>query len=122
MATKRKIKTLQADYDKLSEFVDMLRVMPEPKAVEVIRMLRLTTTDPVNFLSSEKGSAFCDAMPRLILARLPSQGSVEFELMIRHAVAYPTLAPLDATAVGFTPLLTAGFANSVASEIRYSSP
>ena len=119
MAMKREIETLRDDCGKLKELIDALRAMPEPKAIDTLRRLRLTTTDPLTLMRSSKEDFLDKALPRLSLARPASQGSVEFELMVRHAVAYPTLVPLDSGAIGMPTLLAGSQASGVASEQLY---
>lgn len=119
MAMKREIEALKESQAILLELLDILKTLPEPKAIALIRTMRLSTADPASLLLSIRGGNLNDSLPRQVLAKPATQGSVEFELMIRHAFAYPTLAALDSAAVGITSLLSAGLARSVASEIRY---
>lgn len=118
MAMKREIESLKESQSRLIELLDILKTTPEPKAVAILETMRLSTADPASLLLSLKEATFNDALPRHVKAWSPTQGSVEFELMIRHAVAYPALTPLDSAAVGMTSLLSSGLANSVASAIR----
>ncbi|POR32983.1 Nitrogen assimilation transcription factor nirA [Tolypocladium paradoxum] len=124
MAMRRELETLKRDHGKLAELLDILRTVPERQAFDVLRSLRLTTADHADLLPSSgggggggSGGSSTEALPRQVLVRLPTQGSIEFRLMVRHAVAYPTLAPLDAAAVGITSLLAASLANSAATEL-----
>lgn len=119
---RREIETLKKDHGKLAELLDILRTVPEAQAFDVLRLLRLTTADHADLLPSSGGGgggSSSEALPRQVLVRLPTHGSIEFRLMVRHAVAYPTLAPLDAAAVGITSLLAVGLANSAATELMY---
>jgi hypothetical protein len=105
MVMKREMETLRNNYDKLAEAFDLLRTLPEERSLSVLRNLaRRTTIDPAGVLTSVRGGGNPDddALPRQVLARPPPQDSEEFELMLRHAVAYPALLPLDAATVSIT--------------------
>ncbi|PWI64680.1 hypothetical protein PCL_08689 [Purpureocillium lilacinum] len=121
MAMKREIESLREMQGRLMELLDILKTTPESKAVAILQMMRLSTAEPASLLLSLNEATFNDALPRQVLAWPPTQGSVEFELMIRHAFAYPALTPLDSAAVGMSSLLSSGLANSVASALSSSS-
>lgn len=104
MVMKREIETLKKDNAKLQELFNMLRTLPEPKSLDILHRLRLTNADISSLLSSES-SSLDDASSQQALMQLPTQGSVEFNLMVRHGFAYPTLAPLDASALGSLSML-----------------
>lgn len=99
MAKKREIEALREENSRLAALMDRLRLAPEREAIAALRELRQTTTaeDPASFLPHSVQAPF--TLP-LASVSAPTQGSIEFELMIRHAIAYPTLAPLDAPATG----------------------
>ncbi|KAJ6439386.1 Nitrogen assimilation transcription factor nirA [Purpureocillium lavendulum] len=123
MLKKRELETLRDDHARLSRLIDVLRIVPEAKALDILGKLRHTTADLDTLLFGDKQRLFApDALPRRALACLPTQGSLEFELMVRHAVAYPTLAPLDAAGVGVMSLLTCAVANNLADDISSDLP
>jgi hypothetical protein len=109
MALRREKETLENDYANLAELFEILRKLPEEKSFDLLKTLRLTTTDPAHLLPFIKGDkSGIEALPHQVLVRPPGQGGLEFELMVRHAMAYPTLVPLDVATVGSTTLHTAG--------------
>ena len=116
MAMRREIETLKQDNSKLQELVDILKTLPEHRSIHLLQKLRLTTTD-IHSLLSHGRSSFSEALPRLFVWNLPARGSLEFTLMVRHAFAYPTLSPLDASALGFTSALASDMAESAAAKI-----
>lgn len=75
-----------------------------------LKHLRLIViTDPAALLSAVRGDlSGADVLPRQVLSRPPPQDSPEFELMLRHAVAYPALVPLDAGSVSLTVFVAGG--------------
>jgi hypothetical protein len=93
---KRQIEELK-DHD---EILGHLMALPEEDSLELLRQLR-TASNKSNMLSTIKGGA--NTTYRLsdhitIRSVLPTtQSGVEFELSIRHPVAYPTLYPRDVT-------------------------
>ncbi|KAM4062337.1 fungal zn(2)-Cys(6) binuclear cluster domain-containing protein [Hirsutella rhossiliensis] len=117
MLKKRELEALREDHTRLSGLINVLRTVPEGWALDILRKLRRTTADLAALLPSDRNRPFVEALPRQVLARLPTQGGLEFELMIRHPVAYPTLAPLDAAGVGATSLLTCAVASTLADEL-----
>ncbi|KAK2060497.1 hypothetical protein LY76DRAFT_591413 [Colletotrichum caudatum] len=78
-----------------ADLLDVLRRVPDDEALEALRLLR-NGTEP-----AEIGSALRRydiglsqvALNRAILP--PAQTSLEFELMMRHPVAYPSWAPVQ---------------------------
>ncbi|KAB5528009.1 hypothetical protein GE09DRAFT_975620 [Coniochaeta sp. 2T2.1] len=110
MVMKREMDTLKQDYKNLVEAFDILRDLPEDKSITVLRKSRLIAAgDPATLLASITESAGnYDALPRLVLVRPPPQDGREFELMLRHSVAYPTLLPLDSGAVSVTAFFPSG--------------
>jgi hypothetical protein len=104
MVMKREMESLRKKYENLAEAFDILRDLPEDQAIAALRNSRLVTArDPAALLASiTQDSANFEALPRQVLVRPPAQDSREFELMLRHTIAYPTLVPLDAAAVSVT--------------------
>lgn len=104
MALKRELDVLKKNQHSLSEAIDILRTVPEDTSVTMLKRLRsVSVSDPAGVLSVVKGDdAPGQAVPRHVLARAPPQDGPEFELMLRHAWAYPALLPLDASAVSMT--------------------
>lgn len=97
------------------EVISMLRSTSETRAIELLRALR-STPDIATFLmqlgskrlsgvrgprgsSLETGTSLSNPSPLL-----PSQSSLEFELMMRHAIAYPTLHPIEANQIDLQQL------------------
>lgn len=116
MAMRREIETLKEEKRKLQDLLNMLRTLPELRSSHLLRKLRLTTVDLDSLLSQDSSSSN-EALPRLTIGKLPTRGSIEFQLMIRHAFAYPTLSPLDAAALGLTSTLASHLTASGASKI-----
>ncbi|OIW25547.1 hypothetical protein CONLIGDRAFT_621354 [Coniochaeta ligniaria NRRL 30616] len=104
MVMKREMESLRKKYENLAEAFDILRDLPEDKSIAAFRNSRLVTvSDPAALLASiRQDTANSEALPRQVLVRPPAQDSKEFELMLRHAIAYPTLVPLDSGAVSVT--------------------
>ncbi len=101
MAVKRENETMKDQYAKLAEVMDILRGVPEDQAIGILKQLRLTTTDAASLLSSiGYDGSITPARPLQALRHPPRQGGLEFELMVRHAIAYPTLVPLDVATGG----------------------
>ncbi|KAB5585145.1 hypothetical protein GE09DRAFT_17115 [Coniochaeta sp. 2T2.1] len=110
MVMKREMDSLKQDYKNLVEAFDILRDLPEDKSIIALRKSRLIAAgDPATLLASITESAGnYQALPRLVLVRPPPQDSREFELMLRHSVAYPTLLPLDSGTVSVTAFFPSG--------------
>ena len=110
MAKKREMESLQTSKERLLELTNILRTLPETEAIDLLQKFRLTAADPEHFLSAyRKGSL--SPLPRYLQTTPAAQGSVEFDLMMRHAIAYPTLVPLECGAAGISSLLATGLAN-----------
>lgn len=109
MAMKREMEGLKKNHDSLAETIDILRSAPEDTSVSILKRLRsMSVTDPAGLLSLAKGdNPPDDTFPRQVMARPPPQDGQEFELMLRHAWAYPALLPLDAVAVSTTTFTVA---------------
>ncbi|KAF2117392.1 hypothetical protein BDV96DRAFT_572001 [Lophiotrema nucula] len=96
MALKRENSTLKESHQALEELVNNLRFMPEEMAQTILQRLR-TTSDPTSVLQSVDGSVFLGqptekAVARNLLKHESSiQSDMEFELMVKHPAAYPTL-------------------------------
>lgn len=104
MVMKREMEILRKKYESLAEAFDILRDLPEDKSIAALRKSRLVAArDPAALLASiTQDTVDFEALPRQVLVRPPAQDSKEFDLMLRHAIAYPTLLPLDAAAVSVT--------------------
>lgn len=107
MVMKREMESLRNKYKDLVDAFDILRDLPEDKSIAALRSSRLVAAgDPAALLASiSQHAANLEALPRQVLVRPPPQDSGEFELMLRHNVAYPTLLPLDVGAVSVTSFL-----------------
>lgn len=94
----------------------MLRTLPEARSSYLLQALRFSTADINSLLSHDSGS-FNEPLPRLLVETLPPRNSLEFKLMVRHSFAYPTLSPLDASALGLMSTISSHLTANSASEI-----
>ena len=76
-----------------SELLDRLRMLPEPGSLDLLRRLRMADDRSAAWLEGAVSSTTTDMDKQFPLP--PVQSSLEFELMIRHPIAYPALCPLD---------------------------
>ncbi|KZL67779.1 c6 transcription factor [Colletotrichum incanum] len=80
---------------KAAELLDMLKRVPDDEVLEALKLLRIGN-EPAEVSSAlpkyDVGLSQV-ALNRAILP--PTQTSLEFELMMRHPVAYPTWAPVQ---------------------------
>jgi hypothetical protein len=104
MVLKRRMDHLKKSHDSLAETIHILKTAPEDMSLHLLRTLRsVSIQDPAEVLSLVKDAHMpYDAPPRQVLSQPPPQQGIEFNLMLRHAVAYPALVPLDAGAVSST--------------------
>jgi hypothetical protein len=97
---KRQIEDLKLQLKDHDEILDHLMALPERDSLEFLRQLR-TASNTTHMLSAIRGGA--NSTYRLsdhITTRsiLPTtQSGIEFELSVRHPIAYPTLYPRDVT-------------------------
>ncbi|KAK1975253.1 hypothetical protein LZ30DRAFT_606092, partial [Colletotrichum cereale] len=76
-----------------ADLLEILKRVPEDKALEGLQLLR-TGNDPALISSALRGYDIGLSLAALNRASLPpTQSSLEFELMMRHPVAYPTWPP-----------------------------
>ena len=117
------IKRLIEENDKLKRnlleadrALDIIRTTPKERLVQVVQDLRLT--ENVSTFLADSRSKCLDHERRFSKHRLarcylpPMHSSLEFELMMRHPVAYPTLVPVEAAHVDLEKLLSIGRSNS----------
>lgn len=104
MVLKRRMDDLKKNHDSLAETIHILTTVSEDTSIHLLRTLRnVSIKDPAEVLSLVQETQMLeDAPPRQVLSQPPPQLGVEFDLMLRHAVAYPALVPLDAGAVSTT--------------------
>ncbi|KAJ9129334.1 hypothetical protein NKR23_g12559, partial [Pleurostoma richardsiae] len=85
------MESLRRENDNLkssAEIVDQLKSLPEQDALDLLDRLR-EAAEPSDALTlHEKPIAERSTAPQLVA---PTQSSLEFELMIRHPISYPTL-------------------------------
>jgi len=110
MVMKREMESLRVKYKNLAEAFDILRDLPEDKSVVALRNSRLVSAgDTAALLASiAHYNTNFDAFPRQVMVRPPPQDSEEFELMLRHNIAYPTLLALDGGAASVTSYFPGG--------------
>ncbi|TIC95703.1 hypothetical protein CH35J_007776 [Colletotrichum higginsianum] len=78
-----------------ADLLEILKRVPEDEALEGLRLLR-TGNDPALISSALRGYDAGLSLAALNRASLPPiQSSLEFELMMRHPVAYPTWQPFQ---------------------------
>ncbi|WQF76863.1 Putative zn(2)Cys(6) fungal-type DNA-binding domain-containing protein [Colletotrichum destructivum] len=78
-----------------ADLLEILKTVPEDEALEGLQLLR-TGNDPALICSALRGydaGLSSAALNRAILP--PTQSSLEFELMMRHPVAYPAWPPFQ---------------------------
>ncbi|OLN80977.1 Nitrogen assimilation transcription factor nit-4-like protein 13 [Colletotrichum chlorophyti] len=90
-----------------AEMLESLRTLPDEHALELLRQLRNESASPLtpsprpyehHQQQQRRSSPTIGLLP-------PSQKSLEFELNLRHPVAYPTLSPITSTDVLLEALL-----------------
>lgn len=107
MVLKRENEALRRRSETLEELVKHMVCMPEDIAQVILWRLR-TTSNPLLVLQSIRGETLSDQLSEQATARgiLPLvQSGLEFELMVRHPVSYPTLDPLKDNSLLKSPLL-----------------
>lgn len=110
MVMKRELEATKKKYESIAEIFDMLRDLPEERSVEMLKSMRLITgIEPAAIVASIRtGNPPDNALPRHVLRHPPRQDSKEFELMLRHAIPYPTLLPLDSSTFCVTTYFPGG--------------
>ncbi|KAI4158631.1 MAG: hypothetical protein LQ342_007283 [Letrouitia transgressa] len=97
MALKRQIQDLKKELNDQGVLLNHLKTLPEKEAVELLRRLQ-TTSDPSRYRPSQQVAA------RGILP--PVQTDSEFELTVRHPMAYPALVPVNTASISLSPSST----------------
>jgi len=106
---KRELETLQRGHANVAKLLEILKDLPEERSIEIVKQLRLPNADIASLVYLGVGDTL-DITPllRQVLFYPPTRGGLEFELMIRHAIAYPTLVPLDIASGYVMPLSIPG--------------
>jgi hypothetical protein len=90
------------------DILELLLSLPEDEALAAHRQLR-STSNLADALSSLQGSMHGRHRPSSIRTAQaispPTSSSLEFELTVRHPIAYPTLFPLDIPSLSADPRL-----------------
>ena len=92
---KRENITLKERINELTEIIETLKNIPEEKAVENLKNLKRTGKASSILPPPENTTVSISTLLAHILPTAPAQDSLEFELMIRHPIAYPALKALD---------------------------
>ncbi|KAF5590376.1 conidial development fluffy [Fusarium pseudoanthophilum] len=103
----KQLDTLQHSFNHYADIVDQLKTLPETDALKLLQRLR-SPADVNGAFASLQGSAHTRlrlSNHRTAQAILPTTNSrLEFELTALHGIVYPTLAPIDITSLGISPL------------------
>lgn len=78
-----------------SELLARLKGLPEPDALSLLQRLRLASRPASGLTGLAVEALDSDMAEENEQTAPPPQSSLEFELMIRHPIAYPTLCHLD---------------------------
>ncbi|KAK8024103.1 hypothetical protein PG993_012169 [Apiospora rasikravindrae] len=90
------------------ELLELLKWLPEHRAVDVLRVLRANDGDCAAALSVIKSGPGGTRRPsdyNVPLGEIPAQSPLEIELMARHTIAYPMLQPISIAALQESNLL-----------------
>lgn len=104
------IDDLRQKLDDTDEIMTMLRSVSEPRSIDLLKGLRSAPTVLafVDQVGSRKSSGAREGRvpspgksttSSHSSCQPPLQSSLEFELMMRHAIAYPTLFPVEAARI-----------------------
>ncbi|KAF5542980.1 conidial development fluffy [Fusarium mexicanum] len=103
----KQLDTLQHSFNHYADIVEQLKTLPETDALKLLQRLR-SPADVNRAFTSLQGSVHTRmrlSNHRTAQAILPTTSSrVEFELTALHGIVYPTLVPIDITALGISPL------------------
>ncbi|KAF5966582.1 conidial development protein fluffy [Fusarium bulbicola] len=103
----KQLDTLQHSFNHYVDIVEQLKTLPETDALKLLQRLR-SPADVNRACTSLQGSVHTRmrlSNHRTAQAILPTTSSrVEFELTALHGIVYPTLVPIDITALGTSPL------------------
>lgn len=106
-ALKRQIQYLEQKLKGQTELLDHLKSVPEKDAIELLRGLN-SPSDGLVVLASAKSSSLIIRRPsehQVARGVLPTiRSDLEFELMLRHPMVYPTLIPVDIASIGLSTL------------------
>ena len=94
MALKRQLQDLKKDSMDQGELLNHLKTLPEKEAFYLLRCIR-STLDPAKHRPSEQLAA------RATLP--PIRTNFEFELRVRHPMAYPATAPVNTSSISLSP-------------------
>ena len=94
-----------------TEFLDHLRSLPEDEALQMLRALK-ASKDLSNLSSEIMGELTKHHRPSNNMASRgmlpPTESALEFELSMRHQMAYRSLIPVDISLISLRPLLASG--------------
>ena len=94
-----------------TEFLDHIRSLPEHEALQLLRALK-ASKDLSNLSSEIIGELTKHHRPSDNLASRgmlpPTESALEFELSMRHQMAYRSLIPVDISLISLGPLLAPG--------------
>ncbi|OAQ60930.1 hypothetical protein VFPPC_01969 [Pochonia chlamydosporia 170] len=101
-ALERQNKVLESNKDELLEILDLLKSDSDERSMALLLKLKASTETDISALwdllkrdvTTEDGSIL-DHLCVTSTSDVPSQSSSEFNLILRHPVAYPALAPVD---------------------------
>ncbi|KAF5628904.1 conidial development fluffy [Fusarium sp. NRRL 52700] len=103
----KQLDTLQHSFNHYADIVEQLKTLPETDALKLLQMLR-SPADVNGAFASLRGSVHTRmrlSNHRTAQAILPTTNSrIEFELTALHGIVYPTLVPIDISALGISPL------------------
>ncbi|KAI9658021.1 MAG: hypothetical protein M1821_002681 [Bathelium mastoideum] len=97
MALKRQLEEVAVCLEQHTDIIERLRSAPEPEANAILSRLR-STTDVSDVLSTTRTNVSPNRPSERQTARavLPAMDAeIEFELIVRHKIVYPTLAPVN---------------------------
>jgi hypothetical protein len=89
------------------EILSMLRKLPESQAIDLLRQLR-EKDGPLPAMESLSTAQILLTLGQHQTARAalpPMQTNIEFELMMRHPMAYPTLIPVETAFMSIDDLI-----------------
>jgi hypothetical protein len=93
--------------DSQRELLQLLRRLPEAQAVALLHQIR-DRKGLSDLFMSQKAPRLGITLSQHRTARAvlpPTQTSIEFELMMRHPIAYPTLLPVEAHFISVDDLI-----------------
>ncbi len=84
----------------MQELLGLLQSLPEGESLALLNRLRASEDASVALSGFKAEGGSSGSRNNYVPAILPpSQTSLEFELMMRHPIAYPTLVPVEAALI-----------------------